>query len=113
MSLPHEIQITLADLVYGGVLERFPKLKIVSAENDVSWLRTSCIALNHGYDRLRHFENVNLSMMPSEYVKRQVWATFQFEDVWIDNRNRYDMTRSCGRLTIRHTDRRGRVRNNT
>ncbi len=104
MSLPHEIQITLADLVYGGVLERFPGLKIVSAENDVSWLPHFMYRLDHGYDRLRHFENVKLSMMPSEYVKRQVWATFQFEDVWIDTRKRYDMTKVMWSSDYPHTD---------
>jgi len=104
MSLPHEIQITLADMVFGGVLERFPKLKIVSAENDVSWLPHFMYRLDHGYDRLRHFENVNLSMMPSEYVKRQVWATFQFEDVWIDTRGRYDISKVMWSSDYPHTD---------
>src|SRR5207253_2809767 len=38
MGQPHEIQMTLATLIFSGILERFPKLQIVSAENDVSWL---------------------------------------------------------------------------
>lgn len=104
MSLPQEIQITLADMVYGGVFERHPKLKIVSAENDVSWLPHFMYRLDHGYERLRHFENVQLSMMPSEYVKRQVWATFQFEDVWIDTHKRYDMGKIMWSSDYPHTD---------
>jgi predicted TIM-barrel fold metal-dependent hydrolase len=104
MSLPQEIQITLADMVYGGVFERHPKLKIVSAENDVSWLPHFMYRLDHGYDRLRHFENVQLSMMPSEYIKRQVWATFQFEDVWIDTQKRFDMSKIMWSSDYPHTD---------
>src|SRR6266702_8328009 len=38
MKLPQEIQLTLADMIVGGVFERFPRRKIVSAENDVSWI---------------------------------------------------------------------------
>ena len=104
MSLPQEIQITLADMVYGGVFERHPKLKIVSAENDVSWLPHFMYRLDHGYDRLRHFGNVQLSMMPSEYIKRQVWATFQFEDVWIDTYKRFDMSKIMWSSDYPHTD---------
>jgi predicted TIM-barrel fold metal-dependent hydrolase len=40
-TLHHEIERSLAVLVLGGVLERFPNLKIVSAENDVAWRPTS------------------------------------------------------------------------
>ena len=35
MSVLHEIQDSLSRIVFGGVLHRFPKLQIVSAENDV------------------------------------------------------------------------------
>lgn len=79
MTLPHEIQVSFADLVLSGVFERYPRLRLVSAENDVSWLPHFCYRLDHAYDRLRHFEGVNLPLPPSEYMKRQVWATFQFE----------------------------------
>src|SRR5712692_8878025 len=37
-TLHHEIERSLAVFVLGGVLERFPKLTIVSAENDVAWM---------------------------------------------------------------------------
>jgi len=38
MSLIFEVQRTLTSIIWGGVLERFPELKIVSAENDVGWM---------------------------------------------------------------------------
>ena len=79
MSLPAEIQRTLSMMVFGGVFERFPKLQIVSAENDVSWIPHFMYRLDHAYDRLRHFESLTLPMLPSEYMKRNVVATFQFE----------------------------------
>jgi predicted TIM-barrel fold metal-dependent hydrolase len=79
MTLAHSIQVSFADLVLGGVLERHPRLKFVSAENDISWLPHFCYRIDHAYDRLRHFEGTSLPLKPSEYMKRQVWATFQFE----------------------------------
>ena len=34
----HPIERSLTALIIGGVLERYPRLKIVSAENDVAWI---------------------------------------------------------------------------
>src|SRR5262245_60514715 len=79
MRLPQEIQLTFADLIVGGVPERFPRLKLVSAENDVSWIPHFTYRLDHAYDRLRHFESLTLPMLPSEYMKRNVVATCRFE----------------------------------
>ena len=79
MRLPQEIQLTIADMITGGVFERFPRLKIVSAENDVSWIPHFMYRIDHAYDRLRHIEGLTLPMLPSEYMRRNVWATFQFE----------------------------------
>src|SRR2546426_127065 len=84
MKLPQEIQLSFADLIVGGVLERFPRLKLVSAENDISWVPHFMYRLDHAYDRLRHFEGLTLPMLPSEYMKRNVTATFQFETTNVD-----------------------------
>jgi len=34
----HPIERSLTALIIGGVLERHPRLKIVSAEHDVAWI---------------------------------------------------------------------------
>jgi len=38
VARPHEIQYSLLTFILSGVLERFPRLKFVSAENDVAWV---------------------------------------------------------------------------
>jgi len=104
MGQPYEIQMTLATLIFSGILERFPKLQIVSAENDVSWLYHFMYRLDHAYDRFRHFEGVNLSMLPSEYVKRQLHASFQFEEVGMDLINRFGAGNIMWSSDYPHTD---------
>lgn len=79
MALPLEVQQTLATLVLGGVFERFPELMIVFVENDASWLPHFMYRLDHVYERYRFVESINLALPPSDYVKRNVRATFQFE----------------------------------
>ena len=75
------MQRSLSTLVFGGVLERFPELKIVSAENDTGWFPHFMYRMDHAYDKFHAMEKEPLPMQPSEYVKRQVWATFQDDPV--------------------------------
>jgi len=68
---------TLFDLVFSGVMARFPKLKFVYVENEVGWIPFYC----HEWDKyfIRHSPKAPLPYMkklPGEYVKEQVYATF-------------------------------------
>lgn len=104
MGLPGSVQQTLASLIFSGVLERFPGLRLVSAECDVSWMPHFMYRLDHAYERLRHFENVKLKKMPSEYVKGQVYATFQFETMRPDLVEVYGADRMMWSSDYPHTD---------
>ena len=79
----HEVQDSLADIIQSGVLERFPRLKIVSAENDTGWLPHFMYRLDHVYEKFGAFSEVAqpLTMKPSDYARRQLWATFQDDPV--------------------------------
>ncbi len=77
MKVIHEIQESLAHLVLGGVLERFPALKIVSAENDAGWLPHFNYRMDHVFDKYGETWGDAVTQRPSEYVRRQVFATFQ------------------------------------
>jgi predicted TIM-barrel fold metal-dependent hydrolase len=77
----YEIQGSLIDIVCSGVLERFPQLNIVSAENDAGWFPHFLFRLDHAYDKFGKLIEDPLPMRPSEYVRRQVYATFQDDPV--------------------------------
>ena len=81
MNVLHEVQRSLATIVFSGVLERFPKLQIVSAENDAGWLPHFMYRMDHAFEKFHALEKEPLPMKPSEYVRRQVWATFQDDPV--------------------------------
>ena len=90
MSIPHEVQRTFAALVFGGVLERFPDLKLVSAENDIGWLphflaRADLTHRKLGSLKLGAWSGATLSLLPSEYFHRQVYATFIDDEVGVRN----------------------------
>jgi predicted TIM-barrel fold metal-dependent hydrolase len=80
-NLIHEVQRSLTSIIFGGVLERFPKLKIVSAENDVGWLPHYMYRLDHGFEKFGAMMETPLSMKPSDFIRRQLYATFQDDPV--------------------------------
>jgi predicted TIM-barrel fold metal-dependent hydrolase len=82
ISMVHPIERTLTALVFGGVLERFPRLKIISAENDVAWMAFFLFRIDK-YSA-RGLARFNLPLKPSEYIKRQVYATFIDDPVFVN-----------------------------
>ena len=82
-TLHIEIQRSLTELILYGVFERFPKLRVVSAENDCGWVPHLMHRMDHVYEEFRYvaqeMRGVSLSMPPSEYFKRNVRVTFQHE----------------------------------
>ena len=81
MTVLHEIQESLTRIVFGGVLERHPKLKVVSAENDTGWLPHFIYRMDHVYEKYTSMWAEPLPMAPGAYVRRQVFATFQDDPV--------------------------------
>src|SRR5579883_2094891 len=72
-----DVQLSLFTIVMSGVLERYPKLKLVSAENDTGWLPHFMYRMDHSWDKFRTLGDYPaLALKPSDYMKRQVWATF-------------------------------------
>jgi predicted TIM-barrel fold metal-dependent hydrolase len=78
LSIIRGVQDILLMLVYGGVFERHPKLRVVCAEADAGWVPHFMYRMDHAYERHRFWlESGKLSMLPSEYFARNVWLTFQ------------------------------------
>jgi predicted TIM-barrel fold metal-dependent hydrolase len=88
-NLHHQIERSISVLVYGGVLEKYPGLRIVSAENDVGWMPYFMYRLDTVQNRLGAVGGMKLPLRASEYIKRQVYATFISDPVFVDSLHRY------------------------
>lgn len=71
-----EIANALFELIFSGVLERFPRLKIVSVENEIGWIPFWLSQCDKAFERFRSTLPLPLQHRPSEYFRRQVYATF-------------------------------------
>ena len=70
----HSIERWLTCMIYDGVLERFPKLKVGIIELGANWVPASLMNLDMGVSLLGKFDKnlKSLSLSPSEYFQRQV-----------------------------------------
>jgi predicted TIM-barrel fold metal-dependent hydrolase len=87
MGIPVPPAQTLATLIFDGVLERFPGLRIGVIEQGAIWVPSWLRQMESAFEAFhRHEERLQgLSLRPSDYVHRQVRFTpYPTEDVgWI------------------------------
>ncbi len=90
-----DLAITLhVAMIFDGVLERFPKLRIGVVELGASWIISWMKHLDQSYRAFRKFQDLSqLKLLPSEYVLRQIKVTpFAGEDIgWILNTGGEDL----------------------
>ncbi len=87
MGIPGPPAQTLATMIFDGVLERFPGLRIGVIEQGAIWVPSWMRQMEAAFDAfVRHEERLRqLSLRPSDYVRRQVRFTpYPTEDAgWI------------------------------
>jgi predicted TIM-barrel fold metal-dependent hydrolase len=74
----------MANLIFGGVLERHPDVQFVSVESGVGWIPFFLQSLD--YQQIQSTPGTygtKFSLTPTEYFKRQMTACFWFEDAGV------------------------------
>jgi len=77
----HEVEKTFATFILSGILEKFPRLKVISAELNCGWLPYFLRRIDERFEsrgtRLHGSPfPTKLTMKPSDYFRRQLYATF-------------------------------------
>jgi predicted TIM-barrel fold metal-dependent hydrolase len=75
---PMQLGETMQMWIMTGTMERFPKLKVVFIEPGLGWLPWFFETVLDGRMH-QHYEWPDVKLLPSEYFKRQMGATFMFE----------------------------------
>jgi predicted TIM-barrel fold metal-dependent hydrolase len=84
MAIPTAPMQTIATLIFDGVLDRFPALKLGVIEQGASWIPSWMRFMDSAFEAFRKKEErlQKLALRPSEYVRRSVRATpYPAEDV--------------------------------
>ena len=69
----------LMELLYGGVLELHPQMKVVIGESGIGWIPYILDHMDLEWED--QFKDLTLTMRPSEYWRRQCYATYQSDPI--------------------------------
>jgi predicted TIM-barrel fold metal-dependent hydrolase len=83
LSVMRENQNILGMMIFSGVFERHPSLKVVCVEADAGWAPHFMYRMDHVFNRHRFWAKATVleKRLPSEYFASNIYLTFQ--DDWI------------------------------
>jgi predicted TIM-barrel fold metal-dependent hydrolase len=67
------------EIIYGGVLEAYPNLKVVIGESGIGWIPYLLEHMDLEWED--QFADLTLTMKPSDYWHRQCYATYQSDPI--------------------------------
>jgi predicted TIM-barrel fold metal-dependent hydrolase len=71
----------LASMTFAGVLERYPRFRLVLGESGIGWIPYILQRMDAEWED--QFKDLSLKMPPSDYWRRQCKATFQSDPIGI------------------------------
>ena len=95
----------VCDLIFSGIFERFPSLKLLLVEANIGWIPTLLEQVDDMYLRYRWFTNgvEQMPTMPSRIFHRNFWATFMVDTVGIELRHRLNVDHLMWSTDYPHT----------
>jgi predicted TIM-barrel fold metal-dependent hydrolase len=79
-SQPLGIMAVAVSLTAGGVLERFPRLRVALLEGNCSWAPWLFYRLDEHYEWLGSWEAPDLRLKPSEYFRRNCFLSVEADE---------------------------------
>lgn len=71
------VRNVIADMIFAGVLERHPRLRLVSCEHEIGWFAHFVERMDHTYtQRATRGHRFSEGALPSDFVRRQVFVQF-------------------------------------
>ncbi len=71
----------LTSMIFGGVLEKYPRIRLVLGESGIGWIPYILQRMDAEWED--QFKDLALTMPPSAYWRRQCKATFQTDPIGI------------------------------
>jgi predicted TIM-barrel fold metal-dependent hydrolase len=66
----------IAIAIFGGIFQRFPKLRFASVESGVGWFAWMAEYMDRTWEKQRYWTNSKLTEKPSFYMDQNVYGSF-------------------------------------
>ena len=89
-NVDHWVRMSLGDIIFGGVFERYPNLKVGSVEHELSWVPHFLDRMDYAYTQEAPkpgWYRFKEAMLPSDYFHRNVFVGFQQDGLGVKLRN--------------------------
>ena len=77
---PVELMLAVGSFCAGGVLERFPNLRVAFLEGNCGWLPWALYRLDERWEMRKDYCNERMSLRPSDYFQRQCFISVDVEE---------------------------------
>ncbi len=84
------VRMSIGDIIFGGVFERYPKLRVGAVEHELAWIPHFLGRMDYTYTQetpREDWHRFKEDMLPSDYFHRNVFAGFQQDGLGVQLRN--------------------------
>ena len=89
-NVDHWVRMSLAHMIFSGVFERYPKLRVGSVEMEFSWALHFLDRFDYNYTQRPPTGDWYIfkeNMLPSDYFHRNIFLSFQDDALGVKNRD--------------------------
>lgn len=86
----HWVRMSLGDMIFSGVFERFPRLMAGTVEQELSWIPHFLDRIDYTYTqraRRDYWHRFQGDALPSDFFRRNVFCSFQEDALGVRDRN--------------------------
>ena len=90
VTVDYWVKASLADIIFAGVFERYPRLRVGSVEHELGWIPFFLRTMDYTYTERQGnhlFPRLANGAMPSDHFRSNVFCSFQEDGLGIQHRH--------------------------
>ena len=103
----HWVKVSVADMIFGGVFDRHPDLRVGVVEHELGWIPFFLERMDYTYTQ-RHgnarYTRFATAERPSDFFRRNVFCSFQDDELGIRERAAIGIDSICWGSDYPHTE---------
>jgi predicted TIM-barrel fold metal-dependent hydrolase len=95
---------TTVDLLFSGVLQRFPNLQFSLSEGGIGWIPYILERSDYSWERHRWYQDIDKQSRPSDLFRQHFWGCFIDDIHGVENRHTIGVDRITMEIDYPHSD---------